>query len=435
MENSTPVVYNFIPPQHGVIYRSSDVFLIIPLTVLSITGTVLNLHALLVYPLRFSVSNHQILITILSSLNMIGCCVCLPLEIALAFSHNEVCKPTRFLSHVIGFASGFMLAVIAVDRYRKICRPYRSQLNKRHIRLLSGIVILISFLLGIPAGIFYIPVESRSEENPLIWFLDCKRDSKFKYITVYFGFTFVLSVSVFIVCIITYSLIIKAIFMQRKQFKQKRQFRRTASSDKSSDAELQSFRNDRSFTGGESSSCNEQPREQPKRNNYALKFPIVKPKSLKRDRSGTSLSSLSSKQRNGTLNNKKNVSKREIYEDPLSQHTNAVSPAVSLSLSRKQGNPMTRAMRLATMFLVASVLSVLWFFPQMLFAALRFTGGYNDVKDALGVGKKIMEYLYFISYVTTPLVYCFMDDKFRLECKLAYIQLFDKIKKFRISPE
>ncbi|KAK3094918.1 hypothetical protein FSP39_007887 [Pinctada imbricata] len=410
-------------------YFSNDVFLVIPFIILCITGSILNLHALLIYPLRFAVSNHQILIIILSSLNMTGCCLCIPLEIVLSLSYNQVCKPTRFLAHVVGIASGFMLAVIALDRHRKICKPYRSQMNKRHIRLLSGIVIILSFLLSIPAAIVYVPVKIKSPGFPRNVMMDCKRDEKFKYMNVYFGFIFLVSVTVLIVCIVCYSMIIRTIFNQKRQFKLKRQslFRNGNGLEKSSsDAEIKHYKAERSFTGGDSSSYSES-----KRNNINVSLNLPSAQNNNEDIIRTD----SVSQFKGNSNARKILNQVEVYDDPLSGYANKSSAASRVTFLKKRGNPMTRAMRLATMFLVASVLSILWYFPQILFAALRFAGGdvYPDVKAALGIGKKIMENMYYISYVTTPLVYCFMDDKFRIECRLAYVNIFDRLKKIKGS--
>ncbi|CAC5403364.1 unnamed protein product [Mytilus coruscus] len=52
-------------------------------------------------------------------------------------------------------SSAFVVNVIAYDRYRKICKPFQRQLSLTHIKIASVVVIIVSVILAAPVLVIY----------------------------------------------------------------------------------------------------------------------------------------------------------------------------------------------------------------------------------------------------------------------------------------
>ncbi|XP_048752212.2 cephalotocin receptor 1-like [Ostrea edulis] len=71
------------------------------------------------------------------------------------FPGNVTCKLLLYGSYVVGCSSLFLLNVIAVQRYQKICRPFSRQMNMKYLRVSLIICIAFSLLLNIPSLFYY----------------------------------------------------------------------------------------------------------------------------------------------------------------------------------------------------------------------------------------------------------------------------------------
>ncbi|OWF49298.1 Cephalotocin receptor 2 [Mizuhopecten yessoensis] len=103
------------------------------------------------------------------------------------------------------------------------------------------------------------------------------------------------------------------------------------------------------------------------------------------------------------------------------------------TLKVKQKNPkrFDRSKQITFMFLVATGVSYLGYLPYLALTIIKaVTKNFSVViNSVLGPFDDILLRGYFISNVTNPLVYCFLDDKFRGECKMLYKALWARIGK------
>ncbi|XP_060590484.1 uncharacterized protein LOC132745551 [Ruditapes philippinarum] len=68
---------------------------------------------------------------------------------------SALCKSMRYIHYVVNNSSGLLLLVISVERYRKICHPFKTQLTARQTLYLCYGTIFFSAFIAIPAGVLY----------------------------------------------------------------------------------------------------------------------------------------------------------------------------------------------------------------------------------------------------------------------------------------
>ncbi|CAG2189884.1 unnamed protein product [Mytilus edulis] len=112
------------------------------LILLMITGVVGNTIVLYIYKFRFKRSTPRIFILSLAAFDLITCLLGMPYHILdmlypYLFVWDTVCKVLSFALTFTILASIFILDLIAIDRYRKICRPFKNQLSGIGSKIMS----------------------------------------------------------------------------------------------------------------------------------------------------------------------------------------------------------------------------------------------------------------------------------------------------------
>ncbi|KAK3602075.1 hypothetical protein CHS0354_014250 [Potamilus streckersoni] len=125
-------------------------------------GTVGNLLVLYVniFVFKFGKSTYRYFIILLAvtdiSFCMIGDTFILSvLHLPYKFTYTLACKSLRAFCYFNALVSAMILSVIALDRYRRICRPYGNQFSVRRIKIIVLIIIVVSFIFSIPCFILY----------------------------------------------------------------------------------------------------------------------------------------------------------------------------------------------------------------------------------------------------------------------------------------
>lgn len=130
------------------------------LLILGVVGTIGNFHVLLVYSLRYKPSNHRIFILCLAVVDFCSCTVSIPFEMydirhRYTFTASWACKVFRFLNHTTSVSSGFLLGLIALERFRKACQPTKCQMTVKQAKISCILTVLFSSILAIPAVVIY----------------------------------------------------------------------------------------------------------------------------------------------------------------------------------------------------------------------------------------------------------------------------------------
>ncbi|XP_059165268.1 D(2) dopamine receptor-like [Physella acuta] len=130
------------------------------LGVLMVIGIPGNALVVYVFCFKMKTGTQNILIVCLAVFDLLSCCLSIPNEIAdmrffFMFDSVAACKIMRFINTFCAIGSIFTLLVIAVDRFRKICRPFKSQMRNRHIKLSLIPIIGGAIFFAWPAFVMY----------------------------------------------------------------------------------------------------------------------------------------------------------------------------------------------------------------------------------------------------------------------------------------
>ena len=184
------------------------------LCILIVTGVIGNSIVLLVYGLKYSPSTFRVYILSLAVIDLLSCTIAIPLELVdnllpLMFYSEGVCKVGRFLGNVFKIGSALVLMVMAIGRYRKICRPFSEHDTMNQARLSVGIAICVSVLLSWPNAIIQGTKLRRFPGN--ITGHDCSIDDDVlntQFPFIYSTLLFVVYAITFIVLSVLYTLVI-----------------------------------------------------------------------------------------------------------------------------------------------------------------------------------------------------------------------------------
>ena len=194
-------------------------------SVLVIIGILGNVHVLIVFGFKMKSSNHTTFILCLGIVDTIACSVGMPLTILdltrpFTFHDDISCKIGQLVNYFMSASSALILLTITVDRYRKICHSMSRQLSNCMAKIICAIIICLSFTLSMPT-FFYFGRNTVQLEYANITVTRCSTRSKYVASRLPLIFNAVLAglaLTVFTVLTVLYTLIIRAI-NKRGKFK------------------------------------------------------------------------------------------------------------------------------------------------------------------------------------------------------------------------
>ncbi|KAK3584532.1 hypothetical protein CHS0354_039267 [Potamilus streckersoni] len=148
--------------------------------ILMVIGFVGNLAALYFYGWKTKTTPATIFIFALAIFDLLSCCISMPMEISdmryfFTFESLAACKLFRFVNHFAVIASALTLLGIAVDRYRRICKPFDKQMTITQARIVCGVCASASILFSWPAMVLYTtqPVSVKYSDTVYLDGKDC----------------------------------------------------------------------------------------------------------------------------------------------------------------------------------------------------------------------------------------------------------------------
>lgn len=186
-------------------------------------GVIGNPLVIYFYGFKLKATPSYIFIVALACSDMVVCVVAMPMEIVdmlkfYTFESSEACKVLRFVNYLASITSCFFLLTIAVDRYRKICRPFQKQISNK----LAGILVLVDFACGLflawPNIIFYAAVDVNVTEEEGIVGHDCTTipGSEFRFYILLYNIVLIVAFLTTIVALsVLYGLVGKQLFNLR----------------------------------------------------------------------------------------------------------------------------------------------------------------------------------------------------------------------------
>ena len=133
---------------------------LIYLGIISVTGIFGNGLVCHIYRTRYRLSNSQCFILCLGAIDLFSCLVVIPFEITTVinqytFRYLWLCKLSRFFNTTSTLSSSFLLLFIAIDRYRKVCKPFKKQISAKVAKFLCALAVLLGLFFSWPAVLVY----------------------------------------------------------------------------------------------------------------------------------------------------------------------------------------------------------------------------------------------------------------------------------------
>ena len=208
-------------------------------SMLMITGLLGNLHVLVVFGKKMKPSTHRTFICVLAIVDLIGSTVGMPFVLVdlthpLTFYMTAACKVLRMVNYFMGISSVFLMLVVTVDRYRKVCHPLKWQLSGKMAKVLSCIVLIFSVGLSWPTLILFGHITVELGNNNLTG-VRCSTDDKYAnspYQTYFNAMLIIMVLIALVAHIVLYSIIcgvIKNHNLHKLELKEIKSIRRGAS--------------------------------------------------------------------------------------------------------------------------------------------------------------------------------------------------------------
>ncbi|XP_033732670.1 dopamine D2-like receptor [Pecten maximus] len=166
MAEYTPAL-EFFDRQHD----QQNLLLVSVVTLICIFGLIGNFHVVLVYTCRLKTkTTFKGCIVWLAVLDLLNCITVMPMDVTYFMHPYSVynstgCKMKHYLGQLVTFSAVAVTLVIAIDRYRKVCKPTYRQIRYREGRLLCGILVLVLALALTP-----VPVMMGMEDVEIVSF-------------------------------------------------------------------------------------------------------------------------------------------------------------------------------------------------------------------------------------------------------------------------
>ena len=196
---------------------------IVFVSVLMLFGIIGNIHIMYVFSRKINQSNHKTFILCLGMIDILACTVSMPTTLLdltnpLTYYYTTVCKLARNVNYFVCWSSAFILLVVTVDRYRKICHPMDWQINNQTAKIICVVTLIFSLGLSIPA--FFISGHRTIQtRHPNITGVQCSIDDEYlntHYPTIYNIVLMTLAGILLVVYIVLYAMISRTIFNRGK---------------------------------------------------------------------------------------------------------------------------------------------------------------------------------------------------------------------------
>ena len=196
---------------------------IVILYLLIFLGIVGNIFAILFYARYSKRTSPTLLITCLAVADLGTCLAAIPIisEMIINFGYSLaiLCKITHFFGLWLGACACYMLWLICIDRYRKICAPLAKQMTLSTVRYLVAGVTIFSLLLAARLLVTFNTVEVEVKvdtSNKTLIGLYCTAHEDYNLVSVIFYIIdFLMILMIWITTIVTYSKIIFTIVKRR----------------------------------------------------------------------------------------------------------------------------------------------------------------------------------------------------------------------------
>lgn len=180
--------------------------------VLMFCGIIGNTIVCYIYLFKWKKRTVKYFIGCLASLDLVTCLICMSVETAMlrhpfSLDSPALCKLLRFARAVTSISSGFLLVIIAIDRFLRICKHNKKQITVALAKRLCISAIVGGISLSWPTLLIFGKFD---REGNVIAETACSTSSEMEntiYPVIYYGFIFLFFLTVSVSLVVFYSLI------------------------------------------------------------------------------------------------------------------------------------------------------------------------------------------------------------------------------------
>ncbi|KAK3094790.1 hypothetical protein FSP39_006275 [Pinctada imbricata] len=195
---------------------------------LFVIGTFGNSVIIIFYNFRLKGSkDDRYFIPILAVIDLLACVFSTWFDLLVnffpvTFPDDVLCKSLLYVNYLTTQGSIFLLLLISIHRFRKICRPFQKQMDLKMKRICLLIIAIVTVVMCIPELVFYGKVPVVKENTNITGYI-CGPITEPKQMEVgLMSFTavamFIAVVSIAIMCIL-YSIILRYLLIQTRATK------------------------------------------------------------------------------------------------------------------------------------------------------------------------------------------------------------------------
>ena len=363
-----------------------------------------NTITLLVYFKKMRRTASRIFIIALALCDLINCILTMPVEIAIicsfwTFDHPVICSTGRTVTYILNGASALLLVGIAVDRFRKICRPLKPVFTPRKTRFVCLLCVAVGFAVYIPGFVIYgtQTVSISLEGNVSVTGKTCLISDTYvntKFPLFCMAFWFCLTLAVMVAIITLYISVGRAVYTRMKL--EERRHQSVSSAVKPKQNTLVDMYED--------TSCS---------------FDDILDNKKESDNEKAAVS-------HSVLKKIESPSRNRLSQ-ALKNHFSWVKSGTVFSLQRKRESTRIRAGRTTVMLFTVTVAYIASFIPFLVIVALRSLR--PGLYVSLSMASKSVWNFFLRSYVlncsVNPIVYGFCNKEYRKRMMQLFREGFD----------
>ncbi|XP_036357581.1 neuropeptide Y receptor type 1-like [Octopus sinensis] len=149
--------------------------------------------------------------------------ICIPMDIVFLlysyiFTNSFLCRIMQSTIFMSAFVSGLIIFTIAIDRFKRVCRPFATQFNRKDVKKLIWLNIVIT-TIPMTVNFYVCGIKKIPLYNNLIGHM-CSMSDKANPRVVYSFFIFMLVLCV--VLVLTFIIIYSTIFMKLREYSKRK---------------------------------------------------------------------------------------------------------------------------------------------------------------------------------------------------------------------
>ncbi|XP_069133253.1 cholecystokinin receptor type A-like [Argopecten irradians] len=413
----------FLAEEEKKAYLENFIPFTIMMSFIFIVGTIGNVTVLVIYFIRYKPSTYRTCILTLAAIDLSSCVIDVPTYIAeerfsYTYRSGGACILFETFHFFILSFSYMMLSFIAIERYRRSCKPFAHQITLHESKVIC-LVLGISCVFISSPGIWIHGVVLVEVEGVNVTGYQCDVIDKSSTLTKgYYVLCLLLLLVSLVICGTMYSLVGRELIKRRNELK-----RHSPESKVIPSVEKETAG---SSTTNSKIQCG--PAEHVQDGNSAANeetssHEVIDIESDQLDKSETTSIDHNNKitstedSSNIILTHQKLKPKGIIMKKQKKNKKKKKSMKLKMAddLRRKRYN---KSVRITLMFLVASILSCLSAFPLLLLQTIEgiSSSAMNYLEENILWLSVMLARFQLFNHISNPFVYCFMDTKFRSEC-------------------